>query len=190
MAGEFNLRIICTYGAAAHGKGAIDAMSRFGVKNILRKGIVTHDFFFKNSSSMAEYLSSKNLQYYYNTIPVESLALARQNVGNPIELTGCMKQHLIISKPKEKIFCKEYLCDFNSCLQFDFENYTNKDAITMIMVMIMIQTVRKKLMRKLINPNKFLNLSLYHHLHLCPLVLQSSLFYFMQRTGKGDADIY
>ena len=129
MAGEFNLRIICTYGAAAHGKGAIDAMSRFGVLNILRKGIVTHDFFFKNSSNMAEYLSSKNLQYYYNTIPVESLALARQNVGNPIELTGCMKQHLIISKPKEKIFCKEYLCDFNSCLQFDFENYTNKDAV-------------------------------------------------------------
>ena len=55
--------------------------------------------------------------------------LARHNVGNPIELPGCMKQHLIIFKPKEKIFCKEYLCDFNSCLQFDFENCTNEDAV-------------------------------------------------------------
>ena len=40
-----------------------------------------------------------------------------------------MKQHLIIFKPKEKIFCKEYLCDCNSCLQFDFENCTNEGAV-------------------------------------------------------------
>ena len=39
-----------------------------------------------------------------------------------------MKQHLIIFKPKEKIFCKEYLCDFKFCLQFNFENCTNEDA--------------------------------------------------------------
>ena len=45
LADEFNLRIIRTYGAAGHGKGTIDAMSSFGVKNILRKDIVTHVFF-------------------------------------------------------------------------------------------------------------------------------------------------
>ena len=38
--------------------------------------------------------------------------------------------------------------------------------IAMIMVMIMIRIVRKKSMRKLINPNKLLNLSLYRHLYL------------------------
>ena len=32
---KFNLRIIRTYGAAGHGKGAIDQMSSCGVKNIL-----------------------------------------------------------------------------------------------------------------------------------------------------------
>ena len=126
---KFNLRIICTYGAAGHGKGAIDAMSSFGIKNILRKDIVKYDVFFNNSSNMAEYLSSKNPQYYYTTIPVESLVLARQNAGNPIELPSCMKQHLIIFKPKEQIFCKEYLCDCNSCLQFNFENCINEDAV-------------------------------------------------------------
>ena len=78
---------------------------------------------------MAEYLSSKNPWYYYTTVPVESLVLACQNIGNPTELPGCMKQHFIIFKPKEKIFCKEYLCDCNSCLQFDFENCTNEDAV-------------------------------------------------------------
>ena len=40
-----------------------------------------------------------------------------------------VKQHLIIFKPKEKIFCKEYLCDFKLCLQFNFENCTNEDAV-------------------------------------------------------------
>ena len=33
LANVFNLRIIHTYGAAGHGKGVIDAMSSFGVKN-------------------------------------------------------------------------------------------------------------------------------------------------------------
>ena len=55
--------------------------------------------------------------------------------------------------------------------------------IKMIMVM-MNRIVKKKLMRKLINPNKFLNLSLYHHLHLCPLVLQSSLFILCKELEK------
>ena len=32
---KFNLRTICKYGTAGHGKGAIDQMSSCGVKNIL-----------------------------------------------------------------------------------------------------------------------------------------------------------
>ena len=71
LADEFNLRIIRTYGVAGHGKGVIDALSNFSVNNILRKDIVTHDVFFNNSCDMAEYLASKNLQYYCNTIAVE-----------------------------------------------------------------------------------------------------------------------
>ena len=71
LADEFNLRIIRTYGVAGHGKGVIDALSNFSVKNILRKDIVTHDVFFNNSCDMAEYLASKNVQYYCNTIAVE-----------------------------------------------------------------------------------------------------------------------
>ena len=118
---EFNLRIIRTYGAAGHGKGAVDTMSSFAVKTILRKDIVTHDVFFNNSCDMAEYLASKNPQYCDNTIPVESVVHARQKKCSPIELHGCMKQHLIISKPNEKYLCKEYLCDCKSSLHFDFE---------------------------------------------------------------------
>ena len=68
LANEFNLRTIRTYGAAGHGKRAIDAMSSFGVTNILTKDIVTHHVFFNNSCDMAEYLAMKNPQYYYTTV--------------------------------------------------------------------------------------------------------------------------
>ena len=40
-----------------------------------------------------------------------------------------MKQHLIIFKFNKKVFCKEYLCDGTSCLQFDFENCSNENAV-------------------------------------------------------------
>ena len=167
LADEFNLKIRRTYGAAGHGKGFIGEMSSFGVKNNLRKDIITY-ISFNNSSDMAEYLSSKNPQYYYTTIPVKSLLLVCKNVGNLIELPGCMKQHLIIFKPKEKIFSKEYLCDCNSCLQFDFENLTNEDVVHYgDNGHDNDSNCEEEIDEKLINPSKFLNLSLY----FCALVL-------------------
>ena len=62
---EFNLRIICIYGAAGHGKGTIDAMSSFGVKNVMRRDIVAQDIFFEKSKEIADYLNIKNPQFYY-----------------------------------------------------------------------------------------------------------------------------
>ena len=63
QANEFNVRIIRTYGATGHGKGTIDAMSSFGVKNILRRDIVTHDIFFDTSEQIVDYLHIKNPQF-------------------------------------------------------------------------------------------------------------------------------
>ena len=128
LADELNLCIIGTYGAAGHGKGVIDAMSSFDVKNILRKDIVTYNVFLNNSHDTVEYLASKNPQYYNQTVAVESLVPDRQKDGSPIEIPGCMKQHLVVFKPKQTIFCKEYLCDCASSLQFDFEN-CNSEAV-------------------------------------------------------------
>ena len=88
LADDFKVRIIRTYRTAGHGKGAIDAMSSIGVKNILRKDIVTHDVFFNKSCNMAEYLASKNPQYYFNIIPVGSVALKHQKDSSPIEIRG------------------------------------------------------------------------------------------------------
>ena len=58
---------------------------------------------------MVEYLGSKNSQYYYNTVTLESLVIKLQVDSNPMEITGCIKQNLIVFKPKKKLLCKEKL---------------------------------------------------------------------------------
>ena len=50
-----------SYGAAGYGKGTIDAMSSFGVKNVLRRDIVTQDIFFDTSEEIVDYLHIKTL---------------------------------------------------------------------------------------------------------------------------------
>ena len=60
LANEFNLRIIRTYGAAGHGKGTIDVMSSFEVKNVLRRNIVIQEIFFDTSEEIVDYLHIKS----------------------------------------------------------------------------------------------------------------------------------
>ena len=125
LANEFNVRIIRTYGAAGHGKGTIDVMSSFGVKNVLRRNIVTHDIFFDTSEEIVD-LHIKNPQFYYPHIDAEYLSRKRRDYMDyvePIEIAGCMKQHMFVYNPNSKeIMCKEYLCDCSQCLQLNFDN--------------------------------------------------------------------
>ena len=46
LSNKYNVRIVCIYRAAGHGKRLLDAMSSFGVKAILRRDIVSHDCWF------------------------------------------------------------------------------------------------------------------------------------------------
>ena len=126
LANEFNVRIIRTYGAAGHGKGTIDEMPSFGVKNVLKRDIVTHDIFFDTSEEIVDYLHIKNPQFYYAHIDPEYLSRKRRDYVEhvePIEIAGCMKQHMFVYTPNSKeIMCKEYLCDCSKCLQLNFDS--------------------------------------------------------------------
>ena len=73
----FSLRIILTYGATGHGKEAIDGMSSFGVKNILRKDIVTIDIFFNQNEEIVDYLSIKCPHFNYKYLPREEVITSR-----------------------------------------------------------------------------------------------------------------
>ena len=99
LAKEFNLRIIRTFGAAGHGKRAIDGMSSFGVKNILRKEIVTNNIFFNKSEEVIDYLSHKCPQFNYEHIPSEDVVKSRIMQKDSIIIRNCMKQHLMVFTP-------------------------------------------------------------------------------------------
>ena len=73
----FSLRIIHTYSGAGHGKRAIRGMSSCGVKNILRKNIVTHDLFFNQSEEFVDYLSINCPHYDYKYLPREDIVKSR-----------------------------------------------------------------------------------------------------------------
>ena len=127
LAKEFNLRIIRSYGAAGHGKGAIDAMSSFGVKNILRKDIVTRDIFFNQSEDIVDYLSIKCPNFHYIHLPRGEIVKSRITQKNTKVIPDCMKQHLMIFSPKEPLLCKEYLCSCVACLEFKFNECSEEN---------------------------------------------------------------
>ena len=49
---ELQKPIIVYYGASAHGRGLVDAMSPFGLKAPLRKDIITNDFYWLTAKDL------------------------------------------------------------------------------------------------------------------------------------------
>ena len=127
LSDEINLRIIRTYGAAGHEKGAIDGMSSFGVRNVLRKNIVAYVFFNK-SEDIVNYLTVKNPQFSYTHVPTGDLGSKRENENQILEIPNCMKQHLIVFTRNSSVLCKEYLCPCVTCLQFKFDECMNEET--------------------------------------------------------------
>ena len=110
----------------------IDVMSSFGVKNTLRRDIVTQDIFFDKSEEIVDYLNIKNPQFYYAHIDTHMLAEKKdtliQGDCTPIEIKGCMKQNLIVAKPKStELVCREYLCDCSHFISLDFYNCSSPE---------------------------------------------------------------
>ena len=93
LASEFNLRIIRTYGAAGHGKGAIDGMSSF--ENVLRKDIVIHNVSFNKSEEVVDYLEIKCPHFSYTHLPSDDVVKSRIKNNESMIIKDCMKQHLM-----------------------------------------------------------------------------------------------
>ena len=119
MASEFNLQIIRTYGAAGHGKGAIDGMSSF--ENVLRKDIVIHNISFNKSEEVVDYLEIKCPHFSYTHLPSDDAVKSRIENNKSMIIKDCMKQHLMVFTKNEPVLCKEYLCSCSSYLEFNFK---------------------------------------------------------------------
>ena len=121
LAGEFNLRIIRTYGASGHGKGVIDVMSSFGAKNILRHNIITQDVFFNDSDRIVNYLATKKPNYSYTHVPAWEVVTKHNASRTPKKIKDYMKQHMMVFQSSKGVILQEYLCECNPCRKFEFD---------------------------------------------------------------------
>ena len=92
-------------------------MSSFGVKNILRKDIVAYDIFFNQSEEVVNYLSIKCPHINYKHLPREAIVRSRIVQNSTKKTPDGMRQHLMDFTPNDPVFCREYLCSRNLCLQ-------------------------------------------------------------------------
>ena len=54
-----NRTIILYYGTPGHGKGLVESMSYFGVKNLLRRAVYSDNFMFNSAQDIINFLLSK-----------------------------------------------------------------------------------------------------------------------------------
>ena len=62
-----------TQGANEHGKGIINTMSSFGVKNNLRMDIITNDIYFDKVKNFKSMCTLKSAKFYYARIEPDLL---------------------------------------------------------------------------------------------------------------------
>ena len=120
LADNFNCTIVKAYGAAGHGKGLVDAMSAFGVKSILRRAIVGEDKFWANSEEIRNFLSCQENETMLYRLIDDDLARTNREMKDGLKINGCMKNQLFVFKPNQKPLVKQFFCDCEKCLNFEF----------------------------------------------------------------------
>ena len=127
LANDFGLCIIRTCGAAGHGKGAIDEMSSFEVKNILRHDTVAQDIFFNGSESIVNYLVQKKPGFFYTHVSTLEVAAKRCGEAKPFDIKNCMRKHMMVFGTGKNVILKEYLCECDPCRRW-MSKCANKDS--------------------------------------------------------------
>ena len=128
LANDFGLCIIKRYGAAGHGKGTIDGMSSFGVKNILRYDTVTQDIFFNGSKIIVNYLAQKKPEFFYTHVSTLEVMAKRCGEAKSFDIKNCMRQHMMAFETDKNVILKEYLYECHPCRRFEFGKCGNKDS--------------------------------------------------------------
>ena len=116
LAKTIGKKIIICYGAAGHGRCLADGMSSWGVKNPLRKHIITADFWWLHASQLVKMFHdkgfhSKNRDYSELTIDhMQSFPKTKEQ-----KIPGCTKYHMIAFDVDGSIEVKEDICECEMC---------------------------------------------------------------------------
>ena len=121
--------VIVYYGVAGHGKGTVDAMSGFGVKDPIRKAIVQEDFFFNSSEDVYNYLLKNKASDKMNYYLIDKKDLdQRRKVTDTLPIKEVRKQHIVF-KPDGAVYTKENLCSCDLCIKGDVLTCPQEKAV-------------------------------------------------------------
>ena len=106
-------------------------MLSFGVKNVVRIDIFTHDTYILITVRILLIIFEKNPQFscLCTNIIAKETAVSRTKEHKAFEMPNCMKQHLNVFLRGRKVMCKEYLCNCGSCLNYWFQEHGPKLAM-------------------------------------------------------------
>ena len=115
--------VLVYFGVSGHGKGLVDAMSGFGVKQPLRLAIIQQDIFFQSADEIHKYLKremSSKPERHYHLLRDDLLEEKRKLDRIELKIAGCQKQHMFAFFPNGQILMKENLCSCRTCLLGQF----------------------------------------------------------------------
>ena len=116
LASSTKKTFVVYYGVSGHGKGLVDAMSGFGVKNPIRKVIILENEFFYTSKDIVEYLEKKMKQPNRFYIPVDEEKLRNeQKDKGEFKIHGCTSLHMLSFLTNGIICGKQNLCSCDEC---------------------------------------------------------------------------
>ena len=123
--------VIAYFGVPGHGKGLVDGMSAFGVKQPLRRAIMTEDFFFDTGSELTRYLKerfeTKTDRVYHCIDPVDIKALRSKYKSSDTELVLKLssKCPMISFFPDGTVKGCFEICACSKCLYGEFDQCSN-----------------------------------------------------------------
>ena len=97
LAKKLSRNVIVYYGVSGHGKGLVDAMSAFGVKNPIRRAVWVEDFSYKKAVDIYNYLTQhfdQDTQKNYFLIDEDEISVF-QSKKKSLKIKGCQSLHMI-----------------------------------------------------------------------------------------------
>ena len=107
LAVSYNKTIIWHYGVNGHGKGMVDGMSSFGVKDPMRNAIIQHNWYYENGTDIIDFLQNNFASDHsksYVMLPIPEVTIP------PMGIKGNRKYRMFIYKPDGSVFIKRHMC--------------------------------------------------------------------------------
>ena len=134
---KHGIPVILYYGVEGHGKGLVDAMGSFGVKQPIRQEIIRTDFWYRKASDLVSFLRMKYIddpsKIYKEVDQLDLLSKQNDHFGlGECKIPGMVKMRMISFFPDGTIKGANDYCSCQNCLAGHFNKCDRCDGCIII----------------------------------------------------------